>query len=331
MTSRISAALLAVLGTVVPLPWALAGDSVQRESVQAFVSEMVGRHGFQRPELEQLMSRAEYQDSIITLISMPATAKPWSEFRPLFLTPARIARGQDFWKENAGALSQARDRFGVPEEIVVAIIGVETLYGQNVGRHRVLDALYTLAFDYPPREKFFRGELENYLLFLRESGQDAARLRGSYAGAMGIPQFMPSSVRQYAVDFDADGRIDLWENAADSIGSVANYLSTFGWRAGQPVMMRAELEGEGYGALVEEGYKPRRTLAELAAQGVKPAEPVNQDLKAALIRLEGENGPEFWLVFDNFYAITRYNRSLNYATAVYQLAEEIKALYRIGS
>lgn len=330
MTSPRGAALFASLVALLLVPPAQGGDSVQRESVQAFVSEMVGRHGFQRPELERLMARAEYQDSIITLISMPVTAKPWSEFRPLFLTPARIARGQDFWKENAGALSQARERFGVPEEIVVAIIGVETLYGQNVGRHRVLDALYTLAFDYPPREKFFRSELENYLLFLRESGYDAARLKGSYAGAMGIPQFMPSSVRQYAVDFDADGHIDLWQSAADSIGSVANYLSTFGWRAGQPVMIRAEVEGEGYRSILEEGYKPKRTVAELAAQGVKAADAVDADLKAALIRLEGENGPEFWLVFDNFYAITRYNRSLNYATAVYQLADEIKALYRIG-
>jgi len=327
---RIAALVAALLATMAQAP-ALGDQSAERETVRAFVSDMVDRHGLKRAEVERLMSRAEYQDSIITLISMPVTAKPWSEFRPLFVSPLRIARGQDFWEENAGVLSRARDRFGVPEEIVVAVIGVETLYGQHVGKHRVLDALYTLAFDYPPRETFFRGELENFLLFLRDSGHDAGLLKGSYAGAMGIPQFMPSSVRQYAVDFDADGRIDLWGSTADSIGSVANYLRTFGWQAGRPVMIRAELEGEGYRAILEEGYKPQRTLAELAARGIRPREPVSEDLKSALIRLEGDGGPEFWLVFDNFYAITRYNRSLNYATAVYQLAEEIKALYRAGS
>ncbi len=309
---------------------ALGEEPGQRESVRSFIAEMVERHGFQPGELEQLMSRAEYQDSILTLISMPVTAKPWSEFRPLFVSPMRIAQGQDFWKENEAALSRARERFGVPEEIVVAIIGVETLYGQRVGKHRVLDALYTLTFDYPPRARFFRSELENYLLFLRESGHDAALLKGSYAGAMGIPQFMPSSARNYAVDFDGDGRIDLWGSPVDSIGSVGNYLSTFGWRAGEPVMVRAEVEGEGYEAILKEGHKPQRTVADLSAQGVRAGQPVAESLKAALIRLEGADGAEFWMVFDNFYAITRYNRSLNYATAVYQLAEEIKALYQAG-
>jgi membrane-bound lytic murein transglycosylase B len=197
-----------------------------------------------------------------------------------------------------------------------------------MGSHRVLDALYTLAFDYPQRADFFRGELADFLLFVRDHGADPGRPRGSYAGAMGIPQFMPSSVRRYAVDFDGDGQVDLWQDPADSIGSVAHYLHTFGWRAGEPVMVRAEAGGEAIEALVAEGIKPRRTVEELAASGVVPLEPLPSDRGAALIRLEGADGPEFWVALDNFYVITRYNRSQNYATAVHQLAEEIRALRR---
>jgi peptidoglycan lytic transglycosylase B len=300
------------------------GEVALRPDVAAFVNDMVEQHGFDRIELEQTLAQARVQDSILRAVSTPGTAKSWRDFRPIYVNAQRVSRGLKFWDDNAETLSRARAEYGVPEEIIVAVIGVETNYGKQIGTHRVLDALYTLAFDYPPRENFFRGELEQYLLFVRENGPDLLAVKGSYAGAMGIPQFMPSSARRYAVDFDGDGRIDLWTSASDSIGSVANYLRTFGWQAGEPVMVRTDVAGGGYQTLLEEGIKPERTVADMAELGVGPAEPVLGDRKAALIRLEGMNGSEFWLGFENFYALSRYNRSVNYATAVSQLAEEIK-------
>jgi peptidoglycan lytic transglycosylase B len=322
---RVWAAFLCAL-LPLSLDGADLGEVAFRPEVAAFVTEMVKQHGFERIELEHTLARARVQGSILRAISTPGTAKSWLDFRPIYVNPQRISGGVKFWDENAETLSRARAEYGVPEEIIVAVIGVETNFGKQIGTHRVLDALYTLAFDYPPRENFFRGELEQYLLFVRENGPDLLGVKGSYAGAMGIPQFMPSSARRYAVDFDRNGRIDLWTSASDSIGSVANYLRTFGWQAGESVMVRAEVSGEGYKSLIEAGIKPQRSVAEMAELGVQPAEPILGDRKGALFRLDGENGPEFWLGFENFYALTRYNRSVNYATAVNQLAEEIKSL-----
>jgi peptidoglycan lytic transglycosylase B len=324
---RWRAALTVVLLSVCSNIGADDGGIAARPEVQAFIADMVERHGFERARVEDILGRAQVRDSIIRAVSAPGTAKPWHEFRPMFVNPQRIVGGVDFWSENAEMLGRARAEYGVPEEIIVAVIGVETRYGKQTGNYRVLDALYTLAFEYPPREDFFRGELEQYLLFARENGSDPLEVKGSYAGAMGIPQFMPGSARRYAVDFDGDGRIDLWSGPSDSIGSVANYLRTFGWKAGEPVMVRAEVTGEGYQRLLEEGIKPVHAVEDLATFGVTPAEPVPGDRTAALFRLEGADGPEYWLGFDNFYAITRYNRSVNYATAVFQLGEQIKALH----
>lgn len=292
------------------------------------MAAMAERHGFDPGALAETFSGARFQPSIIRAITAPATSRPWRDFRPIFVNAQRIGGGLGFWDQNEAALERAETRYGVPAEIIVAVIGVETLYGSRMGNHRVLDALYTLAFDYAQRADFFRGELEQFLLFARDNGSDPGSPRGSYAGAMGIPQFMPSSVRRHAVDFDGDGSLDLWQQATDSIGSVAQYLHTFGWRTGEPVMVRAEAGGDAIEALVAEGYKPRRSVDELTAMGVNLLEPVPGDLQAALIRLEGADGPEYWVVLENFWVITRYNRSQNYATAVYQLAQEIRALRR---
>jgi membrane-bound lytic murein transglycosylase B len=323
--------LALVLAAGFGLPPAAQGNgngSPFRPEVQAFIAEMAERHGFDPSLLGETLARAQFQSSIIRAVTTPATARPWREFRPIFVNAQRIGGGLGFWDENEATLERAEAYYGVPAEIIVAVIGVETLYGSRLGGHRVLDALYTLAFDYPRRADFFRSELENFLLFTRDNGSDPGLPRGSYAGAMGIPQFMPSSVRRYAVDFDGDGRIDLWERPADSIGSVAHYLHTFGWRAGEPVMVRAEAGAEAAEALVAEGVKPQRTVEELMAAGVVPWEPLPGDRRAALIRLEGAKGPEYWVVLENFYVITRYNPSQNYATAVFQLAQEIRALRR---
>lgn len=323
--------LAVLLGAAISLSVQAAENgngSPDRPEVQAFIAAMAERHGFDLRALGQTLAGARFQPAIVRAITAPSTARPWSEFRPIFVNAQRIGGGIEFWDENQSVLERAEMQYGVPAEVIVAVIGVETHYGTRMGSHRVLDALYTLAFDYPQRADFFRGELEQFLLFSRANGSDPGNPLGSYAGAMGIPQFMPSSVRSYAVDFDGDGHLDLWQDNADSIGSVAHYLSSFGWRAGEPVMARAEVTGDAIEALVAEGYKPRRTVDELVAMGVNPLEPVPGDRMAALIRLQGAEGPECWVVLENFYAITRYNRSQNYATAVHQLSQEIRALRR---
>jgi membrane-bound lytic murein transglycosylase B len=236
----------------------------------------------------------------------------------------RIARGVRFWDTHAELLVRAEREFGVPAEIIVATIGVETLYGAYMGTHRVLDALTTLAFDFPRRAQFFRAELEQFVLLVRDRIVDPLTLKGSYAGAMGIPQFLPSSFQRYAVDFDGDGRKNLWDSVADAIGSVANYYRTFGWQQGRPIAIGAKVEGDGYSALAEQGIEPRIEAAALRQAGVSPLEEIGEDPVAVLI-LEGVTGPEYWLGLNNFYMITRYNRSTNYAMSVYQLAREIRS------
>ncbi len=298
-----------------------------RPEVDAFIGEMVERHGFEQAELAQIFRTAKFQPAIIQAISQLVAARPWHEYRPLFVNTRRIVGGASFWSSHAATLEQARNEHGIPEEIVAAVIGVETLYGAQTGRHRVLDALVTLAFDYPRRAEFFRSELEQYLLLTREQGVDALNLRGSYAGAIGIPQFMPSSYRRYAVDFDGDGRKELSLSAADAIGSVANYLKVFGWEVGQVVTARAQISGEGYQEALAAGIKPLLTMAEMKQLGVTPlveSTDIASDKLAALLVLEGKDGPEYWFGFNNFYVITRYNRSTYYAMSVLQLAEEIR-------
>jgi len=306
----------------------LASNYTDQPQVQTFIDMMVDKHGFEQEELVVVFNEAQRREDILELMRKPAEKRlQWHEYRKIFLTPARIEGGVAFWKENADILRKAEAAFGVAPQIIVAIIGVETRYGSNTGRHRVLDALSTLAFDYPPRSEFFTAELEQYLILAREEDIEVVTTTGSYAGAMGYGQFIPSSYRNYAVDFDEDGKRDLWNNKMDIIGSVANYFNRHGWKAGSPVAVRAKVEGDQYSALLELGYKPNTVLDALRHDGVTPIEPMPDDLVAALLSLEQKDGPEYWLAFNNFYTITRYNHSPLYAMAVYQLSEEIRGAY----
>jgi membrane-bound lytic murein transglycosylase B len=262
---------------------------------------------------------------VLQLILPPATPqqRSWERYRPRFVNERRIKNGLRFWRENPATLARARVFYGVPEEIIVAIIGVETEYGRNTGSFGVLEALATLAFDYPPRAAFFRTELEQFLLLARENGLKPLAVKGSFAGAIGIPQFMPGSQRRYGVDFDGDERIDLSASVEDAIGSVAHFLEQHGWQAGQPVATPATLPGEPAPALLAAGIRPSLPVSELQEQGiVTSAEP---QAKVALIDLVSPGkATEYWLGFENFYVITRYNRSSFYAMAVFQLAEALR-------
>jgi len=300
-----------------------AGEPVRPE-IEAFVEEMATRHAMNRAELRRTLLQARVQPAILRAMSAQTTARPWHQYRPLYVNAERIAGGLRFWEANAASLVRAAGEYGVPEELIVATIGVETVYGRVTGTHRVLDALATLAFDFPRRAEFFRGELEQFLLLARDGVLDPLQAKGSYAGAIGIPQFMPSSYQRYAVDFDGDGRIRLAESTADAIGSVANYYRTFGWQTGRPVAVRASADGEGYAALAEQGIEPRFDAAALRQAGVTTAEDIGE-ASAALLVLQGADGPQIWLGLPNFYVITRYNRSVNYAMSVFELAREIRA------
>lgn len=299
-------------------------DAFDSERLRAFILAMEEKHGFSRTELQRLFDEAALQPSILQAIARPAESKPWYQYRNIFLTRDRIDGGLAFWRANAPKLEEALRRFGVEPEIIVAIIGVETSYGRNTGKYRVIDALATLGFNYPKRATFFRSELESYLLLARSQHFDPLVLTGSYAGAMGLPQFMPSSYRSYAVDFDDDTTIDIWNNPTDAIGSVGNYLREHGWVGGAPITVSARVSGSGYQSLLGAGVKPRIPLSEMRGLGVQAAAPVDGDPKAALVELQAEYAMEYWLGFDNFYVITRYNTSPLYAMAVYQLAQALR-------
>ncbi|HSJ48127.1 MAG TPA: lytic murein transglycosylase B [Gammaproteobacteria bacterium] len=291
---------------------------------KAFIDEMVERHAMDRGELTELFAEAQVREDILSAISRPAEGKPWHEYRPIFLTRSRIDGGVAFWNEHADILARVEKAFGVDAQVIVAIIGVETRYGGNTGSYRVIDALSTLAFEYPPRAKFFRSELEQFLLLTKEERVDRREARGSYAGAMGHGQFISSSYRNFAVDFDGDGRRDLWDSREDIIASVANYLSVHGWQLGAPVAEQVEPKTRPAEELTGAGIKPSLTLDQLKAAGIQSRKADDDDTLATLIALEQQDGPEYWLGFNNFYVITRYNRSPLYAMAVYQLSEEIR-------
>jgi membrane-bound lytic murein transglycosylase B len=308
----------------------VAGASVpdnylKRPELRSFIDEMVAKHNFNSVELVTLFGRVKPRPDIIEAISSPAEGKPWYQYRLIFLTPSRISGGVEYWNEHADTLARAEKVYGVPPEIIIAIIGVETRYGTYKGKYPVLDALATLAFDYPKRAAFFRSELEQYLLLTREERIDPLSVKGSYAGAMGGPQFISSSYRRYAVDFDNDGKRDLWEDPVDMIGSVANYFSVHGWQRGEPIATPATVTGSKYKPLEELGLKPQYSLRRIRQYGVTPQTRLPDDELAALITLENENGPEYWLGLQNFYVITRYNHSELYAMAVYQLSHAIAA------
>jgi membrane-bound lytic murein transglycosylase B len=298
---------------------------------EAFIESAVSEHGLSETEVRSLLDSAEYKQSIIDAISRPAEGKPWHEYRQIFLTDKRIAEGVDFWIENRELISKASKQFGVDEEFIVAIIGVETFYGRITGSYRIIDALATLGFYYPQdlssdRSEFFSSEMMHFIKLADEEGLPAAEITGSYAGAMGMGQFMPSSYREYAVDFDGDGRRDLWRSTPDVVGSVANYLHRHGWEANQPVTTRAWASKDAdFEEVSSRSYKPSLSVAEWKEKGFKSSIELAPDMTAGVIKLVQEERNSYWLVFNNFYVITRYNRSPRYAMAIYDLSQEIKA------
>ena len=301
---------------------AMAGDYGDRPEAMAVIESAVAA-GVDRRWAEQVIGEAQRQQSILKAISRPAEkTKPWHEYRQIFMTDKRIRQGVEFWRAHADILQAVSAKTGVPASVIVAIIGVETFYGRITGSYRVIDALSTLAFDYPKRSPFFTKELENFLILAFESGKDPLTLKGSYAGAMGFGQFMPSSYRAYAKDFDADGVADIWSNPADAIYSVANYFVAHGWQAGDPVIVPAAGD-EAAASVYEQGLKPTLTVGELATLGVAPLEATDVTLLATPLKLAGAQGPEYWLALPNFYVITRYNHSAMYALSVWQLSEAI--------
>jgi membrane-bound lytic murein transglycosylase B len=319
-TLVLAVGLVGLVGVSAPLH----ADYSATPEGQAFMERMVREHDFEPEALARLFAKAERQQSILDAISRPAEkTKPWYEYREIFLTERREREGIAFFREHREVLSRAQAETGVPAELVVAIIGVETYYGRIAGSYDVIDALSTLAFDYPPRSKFFSAELEAFLLLAREQGLAAEELKGSYAGAMGYGQFMPSSYRAYAVDFDGDGVADIWNNPEDAIGSVANYLARHGWRAGEPVASRARVSGSVPEAVLGKGLKPDRSVAELVAAGLEPEQHLDPEAPARALRFEQPDGFDYWVALNNFYVITRYNHSAMYAMSVYQLSQRI--------
>jgi membrane-bound lytic murein transglycosylase B len=307
----------------------LTGDYSGYPALERFIDKMVSEHGYSRDYLYGLFSQARRKQWTLDYLGREPkpTAAPrpgaWTRYRAQFLTEKHIATGAAFWSRHAQTLRRAQAKYGVTPEHIMGIMGVETIYGGNVGNHRIIDALTTLAMDYPRRADYFAGELENFLVMAQGEGLDPSRPVGSYAGAMGLGQFMPSSFLKFAVDFDGDGCKDLW-NPVDAIGSIANYFAGHGWRKGQPVASPAVVEGSVHG--LEFGLDRLYALADLAGYGIRPSIYFPAD-KVRLLRLNAAAGEEYWIGYENFYVITRYNHSTHYAMAVHQLAEAVKQRY----
>ncbi|MBK1718969.1 lytic murein transglycosylase B [Thiocystis violacea] len=307
----------------------VGGDFAGAPGVDGFIERM-RRHGFEPERTAAILSKARRQQSIIDLMDRQAPSKStgpngaWTRYRAKFLSDESIGNGVAFWRRNASALDRAAARYGVPPEYMVAIIGVETRYGGFVGKTRIIDALSTLAFAYPRRAEYFTGELENFLIMTRDEGVDPQSPRGSFAGAMGLGQFMPSSFRDHAVDLNGDGHRDLW-NPADAIGSVANYFKQHGWQTGEPVAVRAQVGPGSNARLMKTGFNTSYGLGELSSRGITPARPIGRAGSVSLLELDAKGGYEYWLGLKNFYVITRYNHSTYYAMAVHQLAQAIRS------
>lgn len=290
-----------------------------------FIDRMVEKHQFERQPLINLFKDVVVRKDILKAISRPAEkSKEWFEYRPIFIKKSRIDGGVKFWNKHADILHKAAQEYGVDPQIIVAIIGVETLYGQRTGRNRVIESLSTIAFAYPKRSKFFTRELEQFLLLTREEQIDPINAKGSYAGAMGQSQFISSSYRHYAVDGDGDGKRDLWHSPQDIIASVANYFKQHGWQSGKPIASRATINNEDYEHLLNNKLKPEITLATMIKAGVQPQDTLDPEQKVKLLKFKLKRGYEHWVALHNFYVITRYNHSSMYAMAVYQLSEAIR-------
>jgi membrane-bound lytic murein transglycosylase B len=295
-----------------------------RPEIAAFITDVASRHEMEPAELAGVLAQAQSQPAILQAISKPAErALSWDEYRSKFLIERRIQRGAETYAIRRTALDHAAAASGVPVDILLGIVGVETFYGDNTGKYRVVDALATLAFDYPPRSPYFTQELEQYLLMAREEKLDPLNPRGSYAGAMGVPQFMPTSFRRFAVDGDGDGTRDLWNDWADVFASVGNYLQEHGWRAGEPVMTAADVTGAKLDGLDMTSLAMKDTVGSLRQRGIRFQTSLSDDTPATLVPLAVGFGTEYRVGFANFLAITRYNRSLMYASAVSDLADAI--------
>ncbi len=302
----------------------------QHPGAEEFAADVAAEIGLNQAEVLQLLENARFKQSIVDAMTRPAEGKPWYKYRPIFITDKRINGGVAFWRDNEALVSKAAEKYGVDPQIIVAIIGVETFYGRITGSYRVLDALATLSFYYPDtgndRSDFFSSELKNFIMLGAEEGLPLKEVKGSYAGAMGLGQFMPSSYREYAVDLDGDGRRDLWSSMDDVIGSVANYLHRHGWQYGEPVAFPAQVRDDADMDLVSRhDFKVKLTVDELAMGGFESAQPLKRETLAAVAGLEESDGKSYWLTFKNFYVITRYNRSPMYAMAVFELSEAIKS------
>lgn len=301
-------------------------DYSEHPAAADFVDQMVKQHKFEPAYVRDILAKAEKKQAILDAIARPAEkTKEWFEYRDIFIQESRITQGIEFWKDNQATLARAEKNYGVPAEIIVAIIGVETRYGRNTGSYRVIDALATLGFDYPPRADFFRGQLVEYLLMVREQEQDALALTGSYAGAMGYGQFIPSSFRSFAVDFDGDNKVDIWNNPVDAIGSVANYFHVHKWQPGEQVMLPASAGEKHDETVLNDKSRPSLSISELVKKGFSPVDDkIDPEQKAVVLTYVGSEGKQYWLGFNNFYVITRYNRSHMYARAVWELSELLK-------
>ncbi len=296
----------------------------QRADVKKFINEMVKQHGFDRVYLSNKFANAKKLDNVLESIARPAEKQlTWRQYSPIFVTDKRSDRGKAFMKKHRLTLARAEKKYGVPVEIIAAIIGVESYYGKHTGKYTVFDSLTTLGFDYPKRSEFFRKELKEFLLLSKEENIDVDKMTGSYAGAMGMPQFISSSYRRFAVDFDGDGKRDLWNSIDDVIGSVANYFKMHNWQTGASVAQPVTVTDKSI-VKKENTIEPYATISQFEKQGVKLGAKLDGKQLASLLKLEGKYGNEYWLILQNFYVITRYNHSELYAMAVYQLSQKLK-------
>ncbi|MCA1766645.1 MAG: lytic murein transglycosylase B [Idiomarina sp.] len=302
-----------------------ANAQEQTAEVEEFIQQQVEQHQLNESKVRQWLKQAQKNDDVLEAIQRPWEAKPWYQYYPIFLTEKRLQAGLKFWQQHKGTLERAEEKYGVPAQIIVAIIGVETFYGNYMGKYSVLDSLYTLGFHYPPRQKFFRSELSEFFQLASEEGWDVSEAKGSYAGAMGFGQFISSSYRYYAVDFDGDGQRNILTNPVDAIGSVANYFAKHKWQQGQPVAQPLA-NSQDWKPLVSDGMKPNTERSEIIRKGYELPDhaAVNDETKVRVFEFETEKAHEYWLGYNNFYVITRYNHSPLYAMAVYQFSEQLK-------
>ena len=322
MKQWIAVMVLLVSGSI---QWVQAENYAEREAVQKFVAEVSAKHQLDADWVMQIVSQGERKQAILDAVARPAErVLTWGEYRRIFIEPTRLEQGLVFWRENRELVERIAREYRVEPEILLAIIGVETRYGRVTGSYRVIDALMTLSFDYPPRSRFFTGQLEQFLLMVHEQDIDAALLKGSYAGAMGYGQFIAGSYRAYAVDGDGDGRIDIWNNKADALASVANYFIEHRWQWGDLVAVELS-DPVADKSLISQSLQPDKTVADLRAAGVNVPQQLADDARVTLMALETEFGEEYWLGFDNFYSISRYNHSHMYSLAVYQLSQLLRA------